>query len=85
MAEVSAAMSTRKKNRLAKNIPPAGRARNTFGRVLNSSPSSMAGSSPKANTAGKMAKPAIRAITVSRPATMRAERSRLCCTMACAC
>ena len=68
MALVTAAKNTRIKNRQAKMPPPA-MAANTFGRVPKMSPGPWPGSSPKANTAGKMAIPARTAMMVSSPAT----------------
>jgi len=64
MVEVRAATESNMKNRSEKKYPPA-ICWKIFGRVMNTSPSSAAGSIPKAKTAGKMAMPARMAMKVS--------------------
>ena len=55
---------------------PPGICWNIFGRVINTKPSSEAGSIPKAKTAGKIAIPARTAIKVSANETLRAVFAR---------
>ncbi|SCI89607.1 Uncharacterised protein [uncultured Flavonifractor sp.] len=62
--EVIPAKNTDTKNSRAKSCPP-GISWNTLGRVTNMREGPEAGSMPKANTAGMMAKPASRAAMVS--------------------
>ena len=80
MEEVSAANSTRKKNRPPMNCPP-GIDRKTFGRVMNirPAPAPMADSSPpeNTNTAGIIIRPARNAISVSKNSICRTDDSRL--------
>ena len=56
---------------LSRGVVLAESSENTLGRVPKIRPGPCPGSRPKENTAGKMAIPAIRAINVSSPATLR--------------
>ena len=74
--DVKAANSASAKNTVAKIAPP-GIAPNATGMETKKRLGPPAGSSPAANTMGKMAKPAIRATSVSDPTTMNDERGML--------
>ena len=65
--DVIAAKKTSAKNNIANNLP-AGKLSNTEGNVWKIKPGPAAGSNPTANTAGRIARPARRAIKVSSPA-----------------
>src|SRR5262245_13118326 len=64
MAEPSAATTNRRKNAAAATVPNGIRAK-ASGRVTNTSPGPLDGSSPSANTMGNTAKPASSEIAVS--------------------
>ena len=68
MPLVSAAIDTAmKKKELQTEPSPPGIILNAVGRIWNTRPSPAAGSKPMANTAGKIASPAIIATMVSSP------------------
>jgi len=77
MPEVSAATMRSRKKRLAHRVP-SGILEKTAGSTMKTSPAPLAGSNPSAKTAGKMARPAMRAIRVSRKAMEREERKMFC-------
>ena len=68
--EVKAAINNNKKNNAPKITPP-GICKKTFGKVMKTKPGQAVGSIPNANTAGKMASPASKAIIVSAAAIER--------------
>ena len=71
-------METAMKNTVLQTEPsPPGIMLNAVGRIWKTSPSPAAGSNPIANTAGKIASPAIIATIVSRPISWRTLLGRL--------
>ena len=67
--EVTAATASSRKNSTPMADPPA-ILPNAMGRVTNTRPGPWSGSSPWANTSGKIARPASRATAVSAPTTI---------------
>ena len=66
--ELNAAIATKTKNPVPKKVPPH-IPEKAIGSVSNNKPGPEPGARPLANTSGKIAMPAIKAINVSSPAT----------------
>ena len=80
MEEEMAAKKTRMK-KIREKIVPRGMLSNTAGRVMNMSPGPSPGAKPKANTAGRMANPAMMATSESREGISKASFSRSSCLL----